>query len=555
MRGFLRPWRLLFAALWIVCALAAPGAVHASPLDMYGFGTRAIAMGGAFTGLADDYAAVYYNPAGMIYNEGNHMAVGFMAAKNYFDLKLVPIDGITKRKAALLHAIENEKVDIDDSTAYFMGFTSKLNRYLALGLLAYLPTDYMVRLNPIDSHFPSFIMYENRAKRAVTYVGAALSPVSGFSIGGGLSVFADSKGVFKIPVEMKNRDTSGNTLEGKDEDLDVDADLILDFPFSYTPYAGVMVRPCEWLRLGASYRGSFQWDVTVDVDARLTVENYQVNLSDLSELAPGLLPLKGVIELHAPALGNKPLRVPIELEGLDGTLTVNASVPVRVLADMSDHWKPQEAAFGGAVKAGDAWTISGDVTWYDWSEYPSPDLRLIIDDWNINLATLPTSMRARIRTLSVPVLGTVGPLPPVQVTLPGLTTNVKIMFPTRQIIRPKTHDIFVPRIGFEHRLPPAYGALWVGQVQVALRAGYSFQPTPFEAQRGYINLVDTDKHVMSAGAGITFNKALSFDAYGQYHHLIPIRFEKDLVDPDLPFEAVEAQGYILGGGASVSYHW
>ncbi len=536
-------------------AAVCPRVSLASPLDMYGYGTRAIAMGGAFTGLADDYSAVYYNPAGLIFSEGNNLTFGFTTAKDYFNIKLDPAPGISKKEALLLHDLEKEKVDIGDSSAYFLGLTSKINQYLALGMLAYIPTDYAIRLHPIDSHFPSFIMYENRAKRLVTYVGGALAPVSGVSFGGGVSVFANCKGLFTIPVEAKNRTTAGTNLEGEAEPLDIDADLIIDFPFTYTPYMGVMIRPFEWLRVGATYRGAFQWDVTIDVDARLTLENYQVNLADLPNIAPGLLPLKGVIELHAPALGDKPLRVPIELEGLDGILTVNATVPVRVLADMSDHWKPQEAALGASAKIGDAWLVTTDVTWYDWSQYPAPDLRLVIDDWNINLSTLPSSMRARIRTLSVPVLGTVGPLPPVQITLPGLTAKVKIKFPTQQIIRPKTHDIFIPRIGLEHRLPPAYGALWVGEVQMAFRAGYSYQPTPFEPERGYINLVDTDKHVLSGGMGLTFNKSLSFDAYTQYHHLIPIRIEKELFDPDTPFEAIEAEGYVLGGGLSVSYRW
>jgi len=316
-----------------------------------------------------------------------------------------------------------------------------------------------------------------------------------------------------------------------------------------------MIRPTEWLQLGASYRGQFQWDVTIDVDAQLTVENYHVRFADLEKLAPGLLPLKGVIELQAPALGDKPLRIPIELDNLDGEVIVNATVPVSVLADMSDHWKPQEAAFGGSAKIGDAWTFTSDVTWYDWSEYPAPDLRLTIDDWNIDLTTLPTALRARLRTLSVPVLGTVGPLPPVQVALPGLQTRVKVSFPNRQIIRPKTHDVFVPRFGVEHRLPSAYGLRWIGDVQTALRAGYSYQPTPFSHERGYVNLVDADKHVASTGVGVTLNKALSFDVYGQYHHLMPVRIEKDLVDPDVPFEAVEASGYVISSGVSISYNW
>ena len=37
----------------------------ANGLNLNGLGARAIAMGGAFTGLADDFSAIYWNPAGM----------------------------------------------------------------------------------------------------------------------------------------------------------------------------------------------------------------------------------------------------------------------------------------------------------------------------------------------------------------------------------------------------------------------------------------------------------------------------------------------------------
>ena len=53
-------------------------AVHLSDNE-FGFGTRAMGMGGAFTGLADDYSAIYWNPAGLgqisnpvIYSELTH---------------------------------------------------------------------------------------------------------------------------------------------------------------------------------------------------------------------------------------------------------------------------------------------------------------------------------------------------------------------------------------------------------------------------------------------------------------------------------------------------
>jgi hypothetical protein len=397
-------------------------------------------------------------------------------------------------------------------------------------------------------------MYENRARRGVTYAGLAVQPVPAFSIGGGVSLFANCKGKFTIPIHVKDREVPAP--EGSNnEPLDVASDLTLDFPYTYSPYAGVFVRPTEWLRLGATYRGPFEWDVKVAVDAELYLENYRIDLARLRQLVPGLFPLKGVVEFYSPALGNKPLRVPLELEGLEGKVTVNATAPVQMLAEMADHWKPHEIALGGSAQIGDQWTVTSDVTWQGWSQYPAPDLHLSIDDINVDISTLPASLRARIRTLTVPVLGTVGPLPPVQLAIPGLHTRLRLQFPMKETIKPKTHDIFIPRLGVEHRFPPIEGALWVGDMQFAVRGGYSYQSSPFEPQRGYVNLVDSDKHVMTAGFGVTFNRKISFDVYGECHYLEPVTLEKDLVDPDYPFDRVQAGGYMLSSGASVAYHW
>jgi len=46
-----------------------------------GVGARSVAMGGAFTGLADDAAALYYNPAGIARQEKDQFMAGYL---NYF---------------------------------------------------------------------------------------------------------------------------------------------------------------------------------------------------------------------------------------------------------------------------------------------------------------------------------------------------------------------------------------------------------------------------------------------------------------------------------------
>ncbi|MDO8722674.1 MAG: hypothetical protein Q7J31_10690, partial [Syntrophales bacterium] len=48
----------------------------ASGLNLEGLGTRAITMGGAFTGLADDSSAIHWNPSGLAQLKGGGFAAG-----------------------------------------------------------------------------------------------------------------------------------------------------------------------------------------------------------------------------------------------------------------------------------------------------------------------------------------------------------------------------------------------------------------------------------------------------------------------------------------------
>ena len=53
---------------------------HAAPYLRMGVGARALGMGGAFTAIADDATAAYWNPAGLVKIE--HIEATFMYAAN-----------------------------------------------------------------------------------------------------------------------------------------------------------------------------------------------------------------------------------------------------------------------------------------------------------------------------------------------------------------------------------------------------------------------------------------------------------------------------------------
>ena len=69
------PRAFLLCVLSLAAAVtAAPGTSAGAGLETRGIGARGRAMGYALTGLADDWSAIYYNPAGLARLEGQSTA-------------------------------------------------------------------------------------------------------------------------------------------------------------------------------------------------------------------------------------------------------------------------------------------------------------------------------------------------------------------------------------------------------------------------------------------------------------------------------------------------
>lgn len=103
-------------------------------------------------------------------------------------------------------------------------------------------------------------------------------------------------------------------------------------------------------------------------------------------------------------------------------------------------------------------------------------------------------------------------------------------------------DRFVPRIGVEVDAHKSHGLTLLG------RAGYLYEHSPVPMQRGSINLVDTNRHVLSLGIGIVLDDLepllpgeLVIDIHGAYA-FFPDRLmrKSSLLDP--------YGDYVAGGG-------
>lgn len=99
----------------------------ANGINLNGVGAKAVSMGGAFVGLANDYSAVFWNPAGLTQMKAPSLTVygaGLMPSGKYS----LPLFGIS--------AETESKVYLSGALAYYQPLSEKL----VVGLAAYVPS-------------------------------------------------------------------------------------------------------------------------------------------------------------------------------------------------------------------------------------------------------------------------------------------------------------------------------------------------------------------------------------------------------------------------------
>jgi long-chain fatty acid transport protein len=103
----------------------------ANGLNLNGIGPRAVAMGGAFVGLADDYSAVFWNPAGLAHVKQKYVAFYGFDVIPSMDYKLeTPIPGVgADAKSVTKHYLGG-----------LAGYFHPVSDNLVLGLAVYSPS-------------------------------------------------------------------------------------------------------------------------------------------------------------------------------------------------------------------------------------------------------------------------------------------------------------------------------------------------------------------------------------------------------------------------------
>jgi len=115
----------------IATAVFSP-ALYSNGLNLNGNGAKAVSMAGAFVGLADDYSAVFFNPAGLTQMKSTNLALMGVDLIPFGKYNLtLPVAGLPPidTKTVLNHYISGA-----------IGFFKPVSERVTLGLYAYVPS-------------------------------------------------------------------------------------------------------------------------------------------------------------------------------------------------------------------------------------------------------------------------------------------------------------------------------------------------------------------------------------------------------------------------------
>jgi long-chain fatty acid transport protein len=114
---------------------------------------------------------------------------------------------------------------------------------------------------------------------------------------------------------------------------------------------------------------------------------------------------------------------------------------------------------------------------------------------------------------------------------------------------PNYAPVVAPRLGIEYSLPLS------PEVELDLRAGYAFEPSPAPEQVAASNYYDNHRSLVSLGYGVDLSEGVlpvAFDGFAQVQWLHDRSHDKSTA-AGAPVDAtVDTRGLILGGGASAS---
>jgi long-chain fatty acid transport protein len=197
-------------------------------------GAKAVAMGGAFTAIADDPSAVYWNAAGLGFLKGTNImfSTHLVAPQTKFRGVTPLVDQYRSENRVFFPTHLFASHTINDQWAVGLGFTQPFG----------LGTTW-------DENWPGkYLAIETGLTTYVVSPVVSFKPIETLSISAGfLYGFANVKITRKSPLSSLFADDAFVELEGSDK-------------FAYGFNAGLMFRPKDFISIGASYSSEMEYE-------------------------------------------------------------------------------------------------------------------------------------------------------------------------------------------------------------------------------------------------------------------------------------------------------
>lgn len=427
------------ACLIVAIVFAIASACMSNPYDIFGNGARANGLSWAYTALAEDASACFYNPAGLAQLERLQIELGYFYAEPHM-------------------FINGRDVGVDKNKGTYIGFVASTKIFghrLTAGADVFLPDQHVMRFLMLPSTKPQFVMYLNNNHVVAALVCGGLELFKWLYIGGGASFMGDNYG--GVNFTISEREPSTGSLES-------------DIGSMFKPIFGILAKPFRVVKVGFTYRE------------------------------------KTEVDLKLPNVINIPELVIFD----ENSISIISPSKLTLLATSYSHFSPTQFDFGISWRPITPLLLSLDLNYALYSEFHNPS-------------------------------------PYTYVKLEG---GLEELFPVNVMPYPpdpKFKDILIPSIGIE------FQPLSRKHVDLDIRTGYAYRPTPVTNYSTGLNFVDANAHILSAGLGLTFKsflkilpRPLSLDFFYQHQILENREIERPVWDPIGSFEI---SGYVPHAGA------
>lgn len=223
----------------VVCVLLLSSVSMANGLNLNGMGSRAIAMGGAFVALADDFSAPFWNPAGMA--QFTKKSFGFYAATIIpsMDYKL-DMYGMTLVDAST------------ESKFYPVGqgsYIHPINDKLVAGLSIYVPSGLGASWNGGD-----FTALTGQTYKWESRIGAiTIAPGLAYKVSDAFMIGA----TFNANYAMLDLSTHAGSVDlAPGFSFDMGQQTLELHGWGYGATIGILIKPSEKFSIGATYRSA-----------------------------------------------------------------------------------------------------------------------------------------------------------------------------------------------------------------------------------------------------------------------------------------------------------